>query len=324
MSLPRMIRLAGTAISLICGCALHGALAQSSYDLRALNVSYGFTPNTAPGNSDQKYQDLFDNGNPLVGPAYKNGITGTGSYGVFGTPSAGVELSSQLLPVGAGRMRFQLADAAPNPTNLDAPGTMGMSERLGLAALPTPLLTAQTSFEVSSFWNFVTPDAGTFYGLRLADNPFSTATPGSPFDDLIDLRVIRSNAGSPLVQLRRVVYDGVSTLSVTESYLYDPATVLQAGKTFADVAFIGLEGHYNAPDIQGATMLWSFYLVDASGDNVLGKATFAQRPALFHGETTTRLIVGANWTVPVPEPGTWALMLAGIAGLGVYAGGRRR
>lgn len=315
------------SLSLLAACCPSAVLAQSGYDLRMLSVASGFAPNTPPGDGDEKYIDPFNNGNPLVGPPYMNGAVGIGSYTAFGTPSAGAELSGPAgdilgITYGIGRMRFQLPDAAPNPSNLDLPGTLNMSERLRLDSLPFPLLRSDTSFEVTSYWNFVLPDARSTYGLRLSDNPFLTAQPGTSFDDVLDLRVVRSNADTPLIQLRRLVFDGVSTLSIAENYFFDPAATLPVGWTLADVAYIGLEAHYNAAGDVPASMLWSFYLFGADGEDI-SKGTFAPRPSLFHGETTTDLVVGGGWTVPVPEPATWLLMLAGGAALALRLRRRR-
>jgi hypothetical protein len=305
------------------------AQAQQSYDLRVFATAVDFPPGP-PTSPLIKSNDFFNNGNPLSGPAY----TGLATSMSYSTVNAGFTPGSELAGpdsdffgtnVGVGRLRFSAADATPTPSNLDAAGTLGLSNRLVLSNPGSgSLLNKATSFEIASYWNFTTPDAGTAYGLRLGDNPFATATPGTPFNDLIDLRVVRGGGGQPVVQLRKLAYDG-SLLSVAESYSLNVSQGLTSGHTLSEVKLIALQLHYNAG--VGSTvgglpyLLADVYLRDGVGTGI-GQISFTQQVTLFNGETYTTASVNVGFTQAVPEPGTWALMLVGA--IAVAGQARRR
>lgn len=316
--------------SLLTGALLlaGAAQAQQAYDLRVLSVAVNF-PCCNPDAAAIHVTDKFNNGAPLTGPAYDatTGLTGNMAYSVLGTGfSAGSELSSAATDVpgtlyDVGSLRFSVADATPTPSSLDAAGTQSLSNRL---TLNNPgagsLLNKAQSFEVSTGWNFTTPDAGTTYGTRLSDNPFLVATPGTPFNDVIDLRVVRNGAGQAVVNLRRLAYDG-SVLSAPESYNQLASSALTAGHTLAEVKFIELNLHYNTGIGAQPYLLANYYLNDA-GLNTIGTGSFSQQLTLFNGEDVTRVSASAGFTQAVPEPTSLLLMLGGMALLG--GAGRRR
>lgn len=304
------------------------AQAQQAYDLRALNVAVGFAC-CNPGAATTSLSDLFNNGNPLAGPAFvsSTGVSGNAAYTAQNTGfPAGSELSGPDsdyygINFGAGRLRFAIGDATPNPSNLDLPGTSSVANRI-LLDNPgaTPLLNRNQSFEVATFWNFTTPDAGTSYGIRLSDNPVTQVSPGSPsFNDLIDMRVVRSGAGQPLVQLRKISWDG-SLLTVTQNFTQAVATGLIPGHVLSEVAAIELNLHYNTGIGALPYLLPAFVLMDGNGIDI-GRYEFTQVVTLFNGEDFTRVVAGANFTVAVPEPGSAALLLGGGFALAVW---RRR
>lgn len=302
------------------------AVAQQSYDLRVFTTRVGF-PCCDSDVAAIQSTDLFNNGNPLAGPAWV-GAPGTVSY----TPqNAGFSPGSELSgpdsdfygnTYGVGRLRLSVADATPVASNLDAPGTVTLANRIRLDSPGLgPLLNRGQSFEVATYWNFTTPDAGSSYGIRLTDNPVLAAVPGSPaFNDLIDLRVVRNSAGQPLVQLRRLVWDG-NLFTIPEVYAQDIAAALFAGHTLGDVAVIELNQHYNTGIGASPYLLTMFNLNDASG-NQIGHYQFGQNLTIFNGEDFSRVVAGANFTVPVPEPATGLMLLGGLAVLG--AARRRR
>ena len=296
-----------------------GAQAQQAYDLRALNVAVGFVPGP-PTNPLITFDDRFNNGNPLAGGTYTGSIIGTGTYS---TLANGLPLSAELsgpdtdffgVTYGVGRMRFRLADATPNPSNLDPLGTATRSSRLILNnPTTTSLLNFGQSFEVSTFWNYTIPDSGSFYGIRVSDNPGS----GAAFNDLIDLRVVRGSSGQAAVNLRRLTSDG-SQLTGSALFSQNVSAGLFAGHALAEVRLIELRLHYNALGASNPKVLRpAFRLVDGGGNDIglLEFAALGQLPTIFNGETWTSMQATANWTLAVPEPGTWVLMAAGLTTL---------
>lgn len=321
--LPLMRSLAGAAASL----ALFAAQAQQSYDLRVFHVAVDF-PCCSAQAAAATFEDLFNNGDPLLGGVYGGSLAGSGSYtAVNGGFSPGVELSGPAsdpagVLYGVGRLRFSLADAMPSPSTLDAPGSVSMSNRLALNSPgPDALLNRGQSFEVAVAWNFTLPDAGSNYGMRLNDNPYATLTPGTPFNDLIDLRVVRGAGGLPFVNLRRLSYDG-AVLTAPESFSQPAAGALQPGYTLADVAYIELRLHYDTAIGALPSLQPSYTLLDGSLAPI-GQGSFTQQPTLFNGEDFTRVSAGVSYTVAVPEPGAAALLLAGLLALGALRGRRR-
>lgn len=307
-----------------------GAQAQTAYDLRAMNLFGNIPANAGSLNPYQNLNDRFNNGNPSVGPEFTNGVSGTAAYTAFGTPQAGAEMLGPAgdffgLSFGVGRMRFQQSDAAPSPSNLDAPGVINVRESLTLNnPSSASLLTKAQSFEIGNFWNFVIPDLGSTYGLRLSDNPNPGLTPGVSFNDLIDLNLVSSSTtGAPVVRLRRLSYDGTS-LSQPEAYFLTVAGALIPGKSLTDIAIIGFQLDYSAAT---GNLTAVFNLTDANGNDIAkhdASSKFSQSPSIFNGEAFTFAIASAGWNaaLAVPEPASWALMLMGVAGLAVFT--RRR
>lgn len=304
------------------------AWSQQAYDLRVLFVATGFPPGP-PISPALEFQDWFNNGNPLSGGGYAGTLGGPGSYTAANNGfDAGAELNGGAgdwagSSLGIGRLRLTRDDAIWNPTNLDAPGTASVTNRLRLNDPgPTALLNKSQSFEAFTIWSFTTPDASSAYGLRLSDNPLMISTPGTPFNDLIDLRVVNSG-GTPMVHLRRLSYDGIASLTATGASSIAVASALPAGRSLADIGYIELNLHYNLVGAgQPAPLLAGFNLLSTTGEE-LGGASFASQPTIFNGENFTHMIAGAHWTVPVPEPASALLMLGGLLALG-SAGMRRR
>lgn len=297
-----------------------GASAQQSYDLRALSIAVGFPPGP-PSNPLIAFKDFFNNGNPLAGGAYSGAITGMASYS---TLANGISSSAELTgpdsdfygtTFGVGRLRLRAAEATPNPTNLDPPGMTTSSSRLVLNNPGTgSLLNRNQSFEASTYWNFTTPDSNSFYGIRVGD---FRANPSTPYNDVIDLRVVRGNTGQAVVNLRRLSSNG-SLLSVSDSFSQNVSAALFSGHTLSEIRLIELRLHYNVLGASDPAVLRpAFNLMDGADQQIglLEFSDFTPLPTIFNGEDFTRLQATANWTLAVPEPASALLLVGGFLGL---------
>jgi hypothetical protein len=318
------------ATALLLPCLGGHAAAQTAYDLRALSLDVGWTVvNNHQVNPTASYQDKFANGDPLTGGQYTNAITPSPLYNVRNSGfSPGAEASVNDFfgqNFGVGRLRFSLDDAIAAPNNLDLPGTVNMVNRITLRdPAAGAFATSAQSLSADAAFMFATPDVGSYYGLRLSDGVGS-----SPFDDQIDLRIVRNASGAAVLNLRRLSSTDGTTLVNTPLGNAAVASFLNAGKSLSDIAAIAFEMSYLPAGQGGGGLRAGVDLID-SFDNEIGHYDFFDAsggsiyPQIFHGETFTHVSAGANWTVTsVPEPGTWALMFSGLGALAFVVRRRR-
>ena len=192
------------AATLLSAMALAAHADPTSAELRVMGVDVQSPP--PPAGSARYYEgrDFFNNGNPLNGMVYTYPATGaqlTGGY-LPSTFPPDSELSGPApdflgTTFGAGGLSFRFQDATDSNTNLTPPGYDAKAINLRLKFLdPRPpdsvpgasfegLLFKASSFETITAWNFLIPDAGAAYGLRIDGG---TAADGSFQDRLVTTR----------------------------------------------------------------------------------------------------------------------------------------
>ncbi|MES2718473.1 MAG: PEP-CTERM sorting domain-containing protein [Pseudomonadota bacterium] len=238
--------------------------------------------------------DAFDNGNPLVGPAFSS--TGTAAtYNLLGAASAGVvslaarEQNGQLL------LDPNFGSVSPN-----AAGASGTSLRLRLLTNISNagggLNIGQTFAATLRLSLSAAPDPGQTFGLRLTDGGIATSN-----NDVVEL-FWSGNASGGNIVFRKQDFDLGLVSGLGSAAVAAPAhaAMLVLSLAHNEVDSNLISGSYNYADSNGQ-LLGSF-------------TTFGNRAVAFQGESHTRVELRATGlTAPVPEPGTWALMGAGLA-----------
>ena len=235
------------------------------------------------------FQDNFNDGNPP--PSAPNftsaGGGGSASYATFGTMGPESTTSGILTmdSIGAQLNNFGTPlQQAILKTNVDPLSSLGLKQ-------------SSTNFAVGGLFNLINPgnNIGS-YGVRFTD-----VGPGTG-DDIVSLRVRGRTDGQAVVQFFTFNNNtGINTL-ISEQ-------VLDTNHQQIGLALGYFENQSNA-NIK-AVYAGYFY-----SDNGLPTANFydmAGSADLFHGENFTRAAFFANGVAPVPEPETYAMMLAGLA-----------
>ena len=235
--------------------------------------------------------DGFDNNDPYVGPAYA-GSANLAAYSLQGLAD-GADATLAVRETGSAL----LLDPDYGAVSANAQGGLGTSIRLRLL---TNIVDANSGLPRSrSFAGALRlsladmPDAGQAFGLRLSDS-FSNS------NDVIELSASGGANG------RTITFRKQDFVAGTVTGLGSAALVAPAG---ADALVLSISHSTANTD----TIFGSYGYADASGALIGNLTTFATSTTAFDGEAYSRFEIRA--TGPVPEPGTWALLAAGLGGI---------
>ena len=280
-----------TVIGLLLAVSTATALAATPLTALRLNVYRDGAPANWLAGDNRLLGDEFDNGNPLVGPNFPNGLPAT--YTLQGL-AAGADANLALREQG-GEL---LLDPAYGAVSANALGQTGHSIRLRLqtnvvdanAGLPrSRSFAAALNLSLSAL-----PSVGETFGLRFGDIGFGNSS------DIIELSVVGS-AGGPQIQFRK------------QNFVAGTITPLGSAALVAPAGAAGLVLALSHPSA-GTDLIFGNYGFTAASGALLGNlVTFADSTTAFQGELHTRIELRA--TAPVPEPAAWALLAGGLAGL---------
>jgi hypothetical protein len=254
----------------------------------------------------------FDDGQaPPSGPLFVGSTTPAYAPGRVVGNFAGSESGGKLALDPANR-----GIATVNPFTGQPEGIMFQAAYLNVNTQETPEtllrgLKINHTFQVSGLFDLTTPTLANRrdnFGLRLAD--FDNSGP-SGWNDVLDLQVFKSvSTGAPVLLMTQRNFHDNSRFTINTVFL-DPAAGDQVELSFVK-------------GVAGDAHVFGSYRYFQGGVAV-GAAQLLATPAeLFHGETFTRPGFFAVAALPVPEPSAWALMAAGLAGLGARARSRSR
>ena len=235
--------------------------------------------------------DSFDNGNALVGPNF----IGSGLASMYSLQG----LAEGADPALAVREQdgLLLLDPDYGAVSANALGGFGRSLRLRLLtnidpSLPNAGLPRSRSFAAALRLSLTSmPNAGESIGFRLSDG-FSNN------NDVIELFVAEGASGDTIVfRTQDFVAGSIQTHDTAPLLAPAGADTLVLVFSHATADTDQIYGVYGYADPSGALM----------GD----LTTFPNSATAFDGESFTRVELRAT-TVPVPEPGTWAMFVAGL------------
>ena len=251
---------------------------------------------------------ISKNGTVLFSDTFSDGVP---------PPVAPGEFSTYLFPTGTfvesgGKLTI---DSATGPITTNAAGGLARTTRATFSTnivdsdLSTGLKSNHT-FSVTAVFSLVPSTiGGDNYGIRLGDrDAFGNVNGGPTFgNDFVELRVSHSAAtGERSVTFRRQDFQA-DTIGTLASFPIAPAT-FGANDQIALV----LSKDDAASDLITASFAF------LSGGVAGSFTTFGVKSPIFHGENWTRAEFVASQAIsaPIPEPQTYALMLAGMGLIG--------
>lgn len=321
-------RLFGLCALALCAIATVPVQALTSYQLR----DFGIESLIANSASSIAGEDIFTNGDPYTGmffAAPPGGMAHTGGY-LSGGFSAGAELSGPASDFagqhfGVGSLAFRYQDAILSTTNLTPAGREQRSLTLQTTAVPGTVLglvNRNNGFETWAVWDFVRPDPGSAIQLTLVGTSTGTGSTGtSNYTDRLRVRLLTDHqSGETFVAFEKVARtDGILTLTTLEQH-----SLSELGLDLSAVDHVALQlsrarptaGDPN-PTVHAQVAFLDDVLVPAGDDLVvLGQLDFQASATSFDNAQFSSLFTAAAWLAPVSEPGSLAMLLAGLAVIG--------
>ncbi len=242
--------------------------------------------------------DHMDNGDPLSGPLFTDGSASL--YSVRSLRDA-ADINKAVSEVGGNLVIDpQYALASSNASNTGAGLSLGV--RLGTDTSNADRgLSRTTSFAVGAAFLYQAPAVGYSYGVRLTD-AYSNSS------DIVDLR-IANNGTQSYIYLRHQDFAG-GTIADYSSVVLD----VPVGASYLGLGLAQITG--------GSGLINGYYAFSDKNGVLLGDIVTIGSTTIFNGEDHTQFELRA--LAPVPEPESYAMLLAGLGLVGAFARRYRR